>query len=120
SIEVPSGERLPDLVGEALRRSVTGRPGPVALALRGDILDGEAPAELPTPSAPALAAPRPADVAAALDLLGRAERPLIVAGGGVLRSRATDRLVQLAETLGVPVMSAFRRHDVFPNDHPLY
>ncbi|MDQ3541069.1 MAG: thiamine pyrophosphate-binding protein, partial [Chloroflexota bacterium] len=50
AIEAPDSARLPDLVSEAFRRTVTGRPGPVAIALRGDILDGEVPAELPSPS----------------------------------------------------------------------
>ena len=45
---------------------------------------------------------------------------MIVAGGGVARADATEGLVALAERLAVPVMSAFRRNDVFPNDHPLY
>lgn len=120
SAEVPSGERLPDMASEAYRLSVSGRPGPVALALRGDILDESAPGALPVASARPVAAPPAAAVSAALALLGAAERPLIVAGGGVLRSGATDPLVALAERLGVPVMTAFRRHDAFPNDHPLY
>lgn len=120
AVEVPSSERLPDLVAEAVRRSVTGRPGPVALAIRGDLLDGVSPADLPAASAIPSAAPAREALLAALDLLHGARRPLIVAGGGVLRSRATGLLVALAEQLAVPVMSAFRRHDVFPNDHPLY
>ncbi len=120
AVEAPNGARLPELVGEAYRRSVTGRPGPVAIALRGDILDETAAEPLPGASATPAAVPRPDDVAAALDLLAGARRPLIIAGGGVLRSGATGALVRLAERIGVPVMTAFRRHDAFPNDHPLY
>jgi len=120
AVEVPSSERLPDLASEAFRRSVAGRPGPVALALRGDILDGEAPAELPPPSEIPTGAPERGKVIVALQLLQRADRPLIIAGGGVLRSRSTDSLVAFAEQTGVPVVTAFRRHDAFPNDHPLY
>ncbi len=120
AVEVPSSERLPDLVAEGVRRSLAGRPGPVALAVRGDLLDGSAPAEPPARSALPVAAPPREALSAALDLLHGARRPLIVAGGGVLRSRATALLVAFAEALAVPVMSAFRRHDVFPNDHPLY
>jgi len=119
AVEAPTGARLPEIVSEAYRRSVTGRPGPVAIALRGDILDEEVAADLPPATATPAAAPRPEDVEAALGLLAAAERPLIIAGGGVLRAGATDLLVRLAERLGVPVMTAFRRHDAFPNDHPL-
>src|SRR5690606_5707967 len=115
AVEVPTGERLPDLASEAFRRSVSGRPGPVALALRGDILDDEVPAELPASSQVPVAVADPERVEQALALLRRAERPLIVAGGGVLRAGATDALVALAERTGLPVMTAFRRHDAFPN-----
>ena len=120
AVEAPSGGRLPDLVAEAYRRSVAGRPGPVAVALRGDILDEPARADLPPPTAAPTAAPRPGEAAAIVALLAAARRPLVIAGGGVLRSGASDRLVELAERLGLPVVTAFRRHDAFPNHHPLY
>ena len=120
AVEVPTGERLLDIASEAFRRSMSGRPGPVALVLRGDILDQEASADLPAPSVQPTSSPDSDDVTAALSLLAGAERPLIVAGGGVLRSRATDALVAFAERTGIPVMTAFRRHDAFPNHHPLY
>lgn len=120
AVEVPAGERLPEIASEAFRRSMTGRPGPVALALRGDILDDEVSATLPAASDMPTADPDRDKVASALALLQRAERPLIIAGGGVLRSQATSDLVALAEQTGIPVVTAFRRHDAFPNDHPLY
>lgn len=120
AVEAPNGARLPDIVNEAWRRSVTGRPGPVAVALRGDILDEDAPEALPAASALPVSVPRQDDVEAALALLGAARRPLVIAGGGVLRAGASDLLVRLAERLAVPVVTAFRRHDAFPNDHPLY
>lgn len=120
SVEAPNGERLPELVSEAYRRAVSGRPGPVAIALRGDILDELVSADLPPASAIPVSAPSAAQVEAILRMLRGAERPLIIAGGGVLRSGATTALVSLAEHLAVPVMTAFRRHDAFPNDHPLY
>jgi acetolactate synthase-1/2/3 large subunit len=55
-----------------------------------------------------------------IKLLAASERGVIVAGGGVLRARATKRLVALSEALAVPVIAAWRRPDVFPNDHPNY
>ena len=120
AVEVPTGDRLPDLTSEAWRRSVSGRPGPVALALRGDILDEEVPAELPQTSEVPIAGADREGVERALELLRVAKRPLIIAGGGVLRAGATDALVALAEATGLPVMTSFRRHDAFPNDHPLF
>ncbi|MDP9354383.1 MAG: thiamine pyrophosphate-binding protein, partial [Chloroflexota bacterium] len=83
SVEAPNGERLPSIVSEAFRRSVSGRPGPVAVALRGDILDEVAPADLPPATATPAATPRASDVEAIVATLAAAQRPLIIAGGGV-------------------------------------
>jgi acetolactate synthase-1/2/3 large subunit len=55
-----------------------------------------------------------------LHFLASAERPVILAGGGVLRARTSTDLVRLAELLRVPVIAGWRRADVIPNDHPLY
>lgn len=120
SVEAPNGARLPELVSEAYRRAVSGRPGPVAIALRGDILDELVSADLPSATAIPRSAPSAAQVEAILRMLQGAERPLIIAGGGVLWTDATADLITLVERLAVPVMTAFRRHDAFPNDHPLY
>jgi acetolactate synthase-1/2/3 large subunit len=120
AVEIPSGERLPEIAAEAFRRSVTGRPGPVALAVRGDTF-----LEPVTDGGPGMTAlPRTAvnaSVASAIvALLQEARSPVIIAGGGVLRARASADLALLAERLAVPVVTSFRRHDAFPNDHPLY
>jgi len=120
AIEAPDGASLPRLFSEAYRRSTSGRPGPVAIALRGDLLDENAIDDLPKPSSPSASAPLLADIERALALLNGAKRPLILAGGGVNRADANDRLVRFAEMIGAPVMTTFRRSDVFPNDHLLY
>ena len=74
---------------------------------------------------PILAVGRPLDLDASvvrsvLHLLAAARRPVILAGAGVLRARATNDLVQFAEMLEIPVIASWRRPDVFPNHHPLY
>src|SRR5690625_6682616 len=53
-------------------------------------------------------------------LLEKARKPLIIAGGRVKMANAEKELLLLAEKYSFPVMAAFRRHDVFPNNHPLY
>ncbi len=124
--EVRDAAALPAVLDEALRRATTGRPGPVLLSLPEDLLDEEV-ADAPARAAPAAALgpsrtppPDPMQVRRILHLLLDAERPVILAGGGVLRSRATADLVRLAEFVDVPVIAAWRRPDVFPNDNPLY
>jgi acetolactate synthase-1/2/3 large subunit len=120
AVEAPAAANLPSLVAEAYRRSVIGRPGPVAVAVRGDILDELVDDAPIAPSAVPATAVRAEDAAAIVARLRAARRPLIIAGGGVLRAEATPALAALADKLAVPVMTVFRRHDTFPNDHPLY
>ena len=63
--------------------------------------------------------PEAAHVKAALDLLQKAERPIIVAGGGVRASGAARELVALAEALQIPVATSLNGKDVIPGTHPL-
>jgi acetolactate synthase-1/2/3 large subunit len=124
--EVRDVATLPGIMDEALRRATSGRPGPVLLSLPEDLLAEEVP-EAPARTTNAAAVgpsrmppPDPVHVRRVLHLLLDAERPVILAGGGVLRSRATADLVRLAEFVDVPVVAAWRRPDVFPNDNPRY
>ncbi|HEV2006539.1 MAG TPA: thiamine pyrophosphate-binding protein, partial [Candidatus Limnocylindrales bacterium] len=108
-------------VAEAVSQTTSGRPGPVLLALAEDLLDEIVPAG--SDSAPARATPqRPTDgeVRDVLQLLSQAERPVILAGAGVLRARTSNDLLRLAELLRIPVIASWRRGDVISNDHPLY
>jgi acetolactate synthase-1/2/3 large subunit len=124
--EVRDVAALPGVLDEALRRATTSRPGPVLLSLPEDLLDEPAPADpgrvaTATVLGPSRAPePDPVAIRRILHLLLDAERPLILAGAGVLRSRATADLVRFAEMAEVPVVAAWRRPDVFPNDHALY
>ncbi|MEW5991700.1 MAG: thiamine pyrophosphate-dependent enzyme [Chloroflexota bacterium] len=105
----------------AVVEATTGRPGPVLLALAEDLLDELVP-NGGIPAATRVAPPRPTDaeIGAVLHLLADAERPIILAGGGILRARTSNELLRLAELLRVPVVAAWRRGDVISNDHPLY
>ncbi len=115
TLAVPSVAALPQLVRTAFRLATSGRPGPVALVVPHDVLDAEwtpndadldaderytrAPAHRPVAAGD--------DIAAAVALLRAAERPLIVAGGGVLGSRATEELASLAERIDAVVVTSF-------------
>lgn len=108
-------------VATAVARATADRPGPVVLALAEDLLDEPVSDGLPA-SPPRTSPRRPTDdeIGAVLRLLAGAERPVILAGGGVLRARTSNELVHFAELLRVPVIAAWRRGDLISNDHPLF
>jgi acetolactate synthase-1/2/3 large subunit len=112
------------MIGRAITAATTGRPGPVLLAVPADLFDVCVPASEPGQRAGAHPEhhpePDPMLVRKVLHLLAEARRPLILAGTGVLRARSTDALVRFATAIRVPVVSSWRRADLFPNDNPLY
>ncbi|HET8523049.1 MAG TPA: thiamine pyrophosphate-binding protein, partial [Thermomicrobiales bacterium] len=106
---INSATTMAEMTRRAVRMATSGRPGAVHLSLPTDSLEGETPdaSVFGVPDfavAPALRTrPDPALVQRAADAIARAERPVIVAGGGVLTSGAWDELTALAEGLNIPV-----------------
>ncbi len=127
SLVVDTVDRLPDLVRQAFRHATSGAPGPVHLGLRGRIgvvvdepLDAEVLVEERFAQVPAFRPyPDPADVRRVLDALSRARRPILVAGGGVVSSRADAELRAFATKLGIPVATTLNAKHVMPDRHPL-
>jgi len=116
---VHRADRLPELVARAVRVATSGRPGPVMLALPADILGEEIEDEGSRLSeGRPRSVPDPEDVEDVVRRLVAAKRPVVIAGGGARHAR--DALVRFAEAFGAGVYAAFRRQDVFPNEHPLY
>jgi acetolactate synthase-1/2/3 large subunit len=116
---VHRADRLPELVARAVRVATSGRPGPVMLALPADILGEEIEERGSRLSAGRpRSVPHPEDVEDVARRLAGARRPVLIAGGGARHAR--DALVRFAEAFGCGVYAAFRRQDVFPNEHPLY
>jgi acetolactate synthase I/II/III large subunit len=119
--------RIPDMVRQAFRAAVTGAPGPVHLQLRGNegqIDQEEAEMEALCESQfaqvpPFRPQPDPESVRAALSLLRQAQKPVIVAGGGVRASGAAPELVALAEKLQVPVATSLNGKASIAGSHPL-
>ncbi|MFL6931912.1 MAG: thiamine pyrophosphate-binding protein [Xanthobacteraceae bacterium] len=119
--------RFPDMVRQAFRAAVSGTPGPVHLQFRGN--EGQVDAEeaemeplvdeLFARVPPFRPEPDLTHMRAALKLLQEAERPVIVAGGGVRASRAGSELVALAEALAIPVATSLNGKDSIPGTHPL-
>jgi tartronate-semialdehyde synthase len=113
--------QVPGAFQQAFHLMRSGRPGPVLIDLPFDVQMTEI--EFDPDTYTPLPVYRPtasrAQVDKALDLLVTAERPLIVAGGGIINADASDLLVELAETLNLPVVPTLMGWGAIPDDHPL-
>ena len=127
NVTIDDVARIPDMVRQAFRTATTGAPGPVHLQFRGNEgqvdleeaeMDGLVEAQF-SRVPPFRPEPEAAHVKAALELLQKAERPIIVAGGGARASGAGKELVALAEALQIPIATSLNGKDIIPGVHPL-
>lgn len=122
---VGKGNRIPDMVRTAFRVALSSRPRPVHLSLPADVMSSET--EVPPMAVdkrflqlpPLRTRPDAHDVDEAATLLARAERPLIVAGGGAISSKAWTAIQQLAENLSIPVATTLSGKGTIAENHPL-
>ncbi|MFJ8696986.1 thiamine pyrophosphate-binding protein [Streptomyces roseolilacinus] len=118
---VRTASQIPSAITAAWESALTAPHGPVWVEIPADVLD--APTDLPVMTAadatPHELVPRPELTALAAHWLSRAERPVIVAGGGVVRADASGKLRALAERLSAPVVTTFGGKGAFPWEHPL-
>ena len=128
SAEVETAEQLPHLLRQAFREVTTGQTLPAHLdfsGISGDVitdgmLDTDVIVEEPFTQRPAFRpAPEPERVREAARILSQAERPVIVAGGGVTASGAEAEVVRLAEMLNIPVATGLNAKGCIPENHPL-
>ncbi len=124
SRNVPSIDRLAELMRGALRACWDGRPGVVHLDVPENLMNGkfDVPSAVQPPSAYRRTTPQAADAAqveAAADLLLRAELPVIHAGSGILHAHAFDALRAVAEVLEAPVTTSWSARGAIVEDSPL-
>lgn len=120
-VEIDDVARLTEIVARAWTTAITGRPGPVVVALPEDMLTTLTDAEpLAGPALIYEAAPDAVAVAAARDLLAEAERPLILLGGTNWTGAGRAALKTFAEASRIPVVAAFRYQDQFDNHSPVF
>jgi acetolactate synthase-1/2/3 large subunit len=120
AIEVEAAEQFPEIMARAFRTAVSGRPGPVVVALPEDVLSETADVEDAAQFSAARAAASEEDLARARELLSAAERPFIVVGGGGWSGTAATDLQAFAEASALPVAASFRRQDYIDNTSPSY
>lgn len=116
---VTSVGEIPEAVREAFRRMRSGRPRPVALEIPADLLRNQDEVNIRPPAEPERVAPDEAAVAQAAEILAKAQRPLLWAGGGVVKAQAGKELQALAELLQAPILGTNGSRGVVSEDHPL-
>jgi len=123
SWQITRVDQLPRVLPHAFNLALTGRPGPVHIDMPMDIQAESADVEVPEPlehRAGGRVRGDPESIMRAAQLLIKAERPVILAGGGTVISGASQELLELCEFLGAPVVTTWgTAKGVLPEDHPL-
>ena len=116
-------EEIPTMVKQGFYIAETGRPGPVLLDIPKDVQQNEGkftfPDEVRVPGYHPWADPDITNTARAVELLLSAQKPIILAGGGVIISSAFAELQSIAELSMIPVVTTFKGKGAFPENHPL-
>ena len=114
--------RIPEIVARAFAEAQAPTPGPVVVVLPEDMLEDIAEAPVVEPLRVPQAGPASAaDIEEIAAMIGKAERPLLIAGGaGLGTARGRKALLAASEAHALPVALTFKRQDYFPNAHPNY
>ena len=129
---VTRAEDIPLAIRQAFHIATTGRPGPVLVDIPKDIVDPRNPASAmdwywPTDDEVIASLPgyrptlkgHPKKIREAAELMLGARRPVLYVGGGILKSRAAEALLELAELTGIPVVTTLMARGAFPDSHEL-
>jgi acetolactate synthase-1/2/3 large subunit len=117
---IETGAVIPEVVRKAFKRAQEEKPGACHLELPEDVAQEPATGEPLRVTRPRRPSPDRPSLARAADVLNRAERPLVLAGNGVIRGRASRELVALAERAVLPVVTTFMAKGAIPASHPLH
>ncbi|WP_250478919.1 MULTISPECIES: thiamine pyrophosphate-binding protein [unclassified Caballeronia] len=119
--QIDDPRRVPEYMSHAFHTAMSGRPGPVVLALPEDMLTETVDAVPPAPRYQRVAAsPSKAQMERLRELLANAKKPFVIAGGSGWTAEATQDFARFVEAWKLPVGCAFRFQDTLSNDHPNY
>ena len=118
--QIDRADRVPEFIARAYQVATSGRMGPVVLALPEDMLSAMAEVHDSRPWQCVETSPGEAAMAKLSEMLKRAKRPFLIAGGSGWDTEACAHLQQFAQTQCIPVGCAFRFQDLFDNAHPNY
>jgi acetolactate synthase-1/2/3 large subunit len=118
--QIDRADRVGEYLSHAFHLAVSGRPGPVVLALPEDMLVTEAPVVPMQPYQRVKPYPGPAQLERLGQMLSGAQRPVLLLGGGDWNAQACEDIRVFAEAWSLPVGCSFRRQDLLDNRHPNY
>jgi acetolactate synthase-1/2/3 large subunit len=120
---ITDAQDIPRVVKEAFHVATTGRPGPVLIDLPKDIanapMDWYWPDTVDLPGYKPTTKGHPRMIREAAKLIGEAKKPVIYAGGGILKAHAAEALRELVDMTGIPVVTTLMARGAFPDSHPL-
>jgi acetolactate synthase-1/2/3 large subunit len=125
---ITSAQDIPRVIHEAFHIATTGRPGPVLVDIPKDIVDPRNPSSamdwywpdsVDLPGYKPTVKGHPRMIREAARLIAQSRRPVIYAGGGILKARAAEALRELAELTGISVVTTLMARGAFPDSHPL-
>ncbi|MCV0427735.1 MAG: thiamine pyrophosphate-binding protein [Roseibium sp.] len=119
-VQIDDPRRIPEYLARAWKTALSGRPGPVVLALPEDVLTETAVCENLRPTPLPKAAPAPDAISSLEQMLKKAEKPLLVLGGPSWSQACTEKALAFAERTGLPVATTFRCQDYIDNSHENY
>jgi len=118
--QIDDPARIPEMVSRAFHVAVSGRPGPVVLALPEDMQTERADAPETGRYHEIQASPGAADMDSLRDMLAEAQRPVMVVGGSTWTEQGCADITAFAEANNLPIAATYRRQDLVDNRHPLY
>jgi len=120
---ITDAQDIPRVVKEAFHVATTGRPGPVLIDVPKDISNAEMewywPESVDMPGYKPTTKGHPRMIREAAKLINEAHRPVIYAGGGILKAHAAEALRELVDMTGIPVVTTLMARGAFPDSHPL-
>ncbi|WP_407334546.1 acetolactate synthase large subunit [Dietzia kunjamensis] len=121
---VSHGEDIPRMIAEAFHIAQSGRPGAVLVDIPKDVLQAEMtfswPPEMKLPGYRPVTKPHGKQIREAARMIGKARRPVLYVGGGVIKADASAELMALAELTGIPVVTTLMARGAFPDSHRLH
>lgn len=118
--QIDKASDIPHVITEAFEIAMSGRPGPVVIALPEDMLCEESDVMPQTPKPQAHFAPQHSDIEKLKKILAEAKKPLVITGGGSWTDQSMVQFADFCARAKLPVATGFRRQDTFDNGHECY